>query len=140
VDLAVAVADDQEAEGIVNRLQVGQARKLAEPVQPSLSPGEVLLGKVFQRLAGDEMLQAPPGGDVAHDEDSPIVPTQWQVAQEAVDSHPVARPCSLSTVVEWDSKTTSMATGQPYGPRRLGRSAFATPGARRLTLTSRHAA
>jgi hypothetical protein len=28
-------------------------------------------------------------------------------------NHPVARPASLSSVVEWDSYTSSMATSRP---------------------------
>ena len=63
---------------------------LAEPVLPAFLPGEVLVHEIFQRHAVNEVVQAPPGGDVADDHDplprlaghpGPIGPTfgvaQW---------------------------------------------------------------
>ena len=40
---------------------------LAEPVHPSFPPGHVLSGEVFQGRTADEMIQAPPSGNVPHD-------------------------------------------------------------------------
>lgn len=47
---------DQFARPVHAQTRASWPTQLAEHVLPSVSPGEVLLGKVFQRLAGDEML------------------------------------------------------------------------------------
>jgi len=102
-----------------------QAGDLVDPVLPAFLPGEVLLDELFQPDAAEEVVQAPPGGDVPDDQDPLLVPAERQVAEEAADAGdglppafparvgPVARPSSLSTVVEWVSKTSSIATSQP---------------------------
>lgn len=59
---------------------------LTEPVLPSFLPGEVLPDEVFQRDAADEVVQAPPGGEVTDDEDPLLVPAHWQVAEESADA------------------------------------------------------
>jgi hypothetical protein len=51
-----------------------------------LLPGEVLLDEIFQRDAADEVVQAPPGGDMTDDQDPLSVPPQRQVAEEAADA------------------------------------------------------
>ena len=83
---------------------------LTDLVFPSFLPDEILLDEIFQRDAADEVVQAPPGADMTDDQDPP----RWD---NWPGSQPVARPCSLSTVVEWVSKTSSIATSQPYGRR-----------------------
>ena len=68
-------------------MQGGGGRlRLADPVLPAFLPGEVLLDEIFQRDAADEVVQAPPGGDVPDDQDPPPVPAQRQVAEEAADA------------------------------------------------------
>ena len=42
---------------------------LAQPVLPAFLPGEGLLHEILQRGTADEVVQAPPGGDVADDHD-----------------------------------------------------------------------
>ena len=87
-----------------------RAARSPQPVLPAFPPAEVLDGKVFQRRTVNEVIQAPPGGDVPDDQNPLPVPPQGQVTEETAcirplldnwpGSHPVARPCSLSTVVE----------------------------------------
>jgi len=60
--------------------------RLADPVLPPFLPGEVLLHEIFKTGAADEMIQAPPGGDVADDQHPLPVPAQRQVTEEAADA------------------------------------------------------
>jgi hypothetical protein len=47
---------------------------LADSALPAFLPGEVLPGRVLQRDAVDEVLQSPPGGDVAdHQDAAPVL-------------------------------------------------------------------
>ena len=64
----------------------GAGAWLAEPVLPPFPPDEVLLHELFKRGAGDEVVQAPPGGDVADDQHPLPVPAQRQVTEEAADA------------------------------------------------------
>jgi len=59
---------------------------LAYPVFPAFLPGEVLLDEVFQRDAAEEVVQAPPGGDVPDDQHPLPAPAQGQVGEEAADA------------------------------------------------------
>src|SRR6516165_5392003 len=74
----------------VSRADFGcMSTTLAEPVLPAFPPGEILLDEIFQRAAADVMVQAPPGGDVADDQDPFPVPAAAGGHQAA--GTPVAR-------------------------------------------------
>src|SRR5215469_10720958 len=86
----------------VSRADFGcMSTTLAEPVLPAFPPGETLLHEIFQRAAAEVMVQAPPGGDVADDQDPFLVPAQRQVTQEAADASdglPPALPARIGPV------------------------------------------
>jgi len=63
-----------------------RAQDLVDPVFPAFLPGEVLIDELFQPDAADEVVQAPPGGDVPDDQDPLLVPAQRQVAEETPDA------------------------------------------------------
>jgi hypothetical protein len=46
----------------------------------------LLPGKLFKLDAADEVLQGPPGGDVADDKDLLAAPAQRQVVEEPADA------------------------------------------------------
>jgi hypothetical protein len=60
--------------------------RLAEPVLPSFLPGEIPHRELFKLDPADEVVQAPPGGDVADDEDPLAVPVQRQAVEEPADA------------------------------------------------------
>src|SRR6266581_4936623 len=74
---------------------------LAHPVLPSFLPREVPGNEILQRDAADEVVQAPPSGDMTDDEDPLPVPAQWQVIKEPVEAHnglPPAFPARIRPV------------------------------------------
>jgi hypothetical protein len=72
-----------------------------EAVFPSFPPGEILLDEVFQPGTAEEVVQAPPGGDVADDQNPLPVPAQRQVGQEPANAGgglPPAFPARIGPV------------------------------------------
>jgi hypothetical protein len=53
-----------------------------------------LFNEIFKGDAAGEGVQAPPGGDMADDQDPLPVPAQWQVGEEAADAADGLLPAS----------------------------------------------
>src|SRR5271168_811203 len=71
---------------------------LSEPVLPAFLPGEVLGYEVFKRHAGEEVVQAPSGGDVPDDQHPLSVPAQRQVIEEAPDARDGLAPAFTARI------------------------------------------
>ena len=92
---------------------------LADPVLPSFLSGEVLFNEIFQGDATDEVVQAPPGGDMADDQDPLLVPAQWQVGEETADAGdglPSAFPARVGLVQVLAPTSVQLGYGHPVVP------------------------
>ena len=118
-DRASAVSRAQELMRITGSPAYYDAERVGEPVLPSLAPREILTDEVFKRLANDEVIQAPPGGDVPDDEHPLPVPARWQVVKETADTSdglPPAFPVRIRLVQVLMPATVHLGRGYPVTP------------------------
>src|ERR1700734_459706 len=96
----------------------GQAasRWLADPVLPSLLPGEVRFSEILQRDTVDEVVQPPSRGDMPDNQDPLSIPAQRQVAEEPADARdglPPAFPARIRRVEMLETASVQLGRRHP---------------------------